>query len=404
MDAIPLLRKREDEDEQPVGFVELFFDLVFVLAVTQLAVVLAKSLTLTGLWQTGLLFAAVWWLWLLTSWAMNWLEPERVPVRLLLFALMLAGLALSALLPTAFKGSGVAVAVLYVAMQLGRTLFTIVALRRGEGHAVARNFWRMGVWLTLGGVFWLIGGFADPKARLLWWSVAVAVDLLGPALGHYVPRLGRTHTNDWDIVGGHLSERCALFIIIALGEVIIVLGQAYSSGDKNLASTLALVASFIGSTLMWWIYFDTGAKRAMRRLEEESDPARIARIAYTYLHLPIVAGIVLIAVTDKLVLAAPLERVAPMLALVGLAGPALFLIGVMSFKTATAKSSRLPRSHLAGLVALAALAPVAPLMSGLALVIATGAVLAAVAALEYSLRSEPSVAPHDPHMVIEVEG
>ena len=287
-------------------------------------------------------------------------------------------------------------------MQIGRTTFTVYALTV-EQMPVARNFVRMGCWLALSGAFWIGGALDDPQSRLWWWSAGAAIDLLGPAFGHRVPGLGKTATNDWDIVGSHLSERCALFIIIALGEVIIVLGQTYAAASMSLDRTAALVVTFVGCAILWWIYFDVGAKRGMQRIEEEDNPARVARVAYTWLHMPIVFGIVLIAVADKKVLGAPMLAASNALAFLAIGGSALFLAGEMAFKNVTAKSDRLPRSHLAGIAALAALAPFATSLSGLALVAATTAILLGVAVLERVLRSEPTPHADDPRVIVEVE-
>ena len=150
--------------------------------------------------------------------------------------------------------------------------------------------------------------------------------------------------------------------------------------------------------------FDVGAKRGMQRIEEETNPARIARIAYTWLHMPIVFGIVLIAVADKKVLGAPLLATTDKLAFLALGGPAVFLAGEMAFKATTAKAKRLPRSHLAGIAALALLVPFAMRFSGLALVTATTAILLGVAVLERVLRTEPTPHADDPSVIVETEG
>ena len=216
------MRGRGGHEHGKVSFVELFFDLVFVFAVTQLSHSLIEHFTLLGAVQTLLLILAVWWVWIFTSWVTNWLNPERLPVRLALLVLMLLGLILSSSLPKAFESRGLAFAGAYVAMQVGRTLFFIWAVR---SHPVmVRAFQRILVWLAGAAVFWLAGAFGHGTARLMLWAIALAMEYVSPSLGFFVPGLGRSRTKDWDVEGGHMAERCALFIIIALGESILVTG------------------------------------------------------------------------------------------------------------------------------------------------------------------------------------
>jgi low temperature requirement protein LtrA len=201
----------------PTCFVELFFDLVFVFAVTQLSHALLEHFTLLGAIQTTLLLMAVWWVWIFTSWVTNWLDPETPAVRLMLFVLMLAGLVLSTSLPQAFGSRGLAFAAAYVFMQVGRSLFMLWALG-SHSRRNLRNFQRITLWLALAGVFWIAGGLAEGTTRFGLWGLALFLEYLSPAVGFWVPGRGRSTTADWDVEGGHMAERCGLFIIIALGE------------------------------------------------------------------------------------------------------------------------------------------------------------------------------------------
>jgi low temperature requirement protein LtrA len=155
-----LLRQRDHEDSHRVAPVELFFDLVFVFAVTQLSHTLLEDLTTTGALRTLLLFLAVWWLWIFTSWVTNWLDPDRLPVRVMLFALMLGGLVLSSSIPQAFGDRGLVFGAVFAAMQVGRTLFVAFVMRRHhQSHYL--SFLRIAAWLLLSGVFWVLGGLAE---------------------------------------------------------------------------------------------------------------------------------------------------------------------------------------------------------------------------------------------------
>jgi low temperature requirement protein LtrA len=387
-----VLRPRRGHEASRVTFVELFFDLVFVFAVTQLSHLLLAHLSLLGALQTTLLLMAVWWVWIFTSWVTNWVHPDRPPVRIMMFALMLAGLLLSTSLPEAFEARGLAFAAAYVLMQVGRSLFMLWALRRRR-PVNRRNFQRITVWLSLAGVFWLAGGLAEHGARLGLWALALAIEYLAPSVGFWTPRLGRSTTADWDIEGGHIAERCGLFIIIALGESILVTGATFSGLVWTPVTAAAFAQAFVGSIAMWWLYFDIGAERGSRVIASSADPGRLGRLAYTYMHLPIVAGIIVAAVADDLVLAHPTGHSGAATIAVILGGPALYLAGNLLFKRATAE--RLPLSHLGGLVLLALLVPPATAASPLVLAAAATLVLVVVAAWEWRSLGRVQAAAQD---------
>jgi low temperature requirement protein LtrA len=387
-----LLRTRREDEHAKVGFLELFFDLVFVFAVTQLSHTLLEHFTLLGAIQTTLLLMAVWWVWIYTAWVTNWLNPEAPAVRLMLFVLMLAGLVLSISLPEAFGSRGFAFAAAYVFMQVGRSLFMVWALG-SHSPRNQRNFQRITVWLAASGVLWIAGGLADGAPRFGLWGLALLVEYLSPAAGFFVPGLGRSTTADWDIAGEHMAERCGLFIIIALGESILVTGATFSSLAWTPAAAAAFVVAFIGSVAMWWIHFSIGAERGSRLIATSADPGRMARLAYTYLHLPIVAGIIVAAVADEFVLAHPAGHTDFETIVAVLGGPALYLVGNLLFKRTTA--ARVPLSHLVGLLLLALLVPLAIAASPLVSATAAMLVLVVVAIWEWiSLGPNPASTSH----------
>jgi low temperature requirement protein LtrA len=374
-----LLRRRGGHADGKVTNIELFFDLVFVFAVTQLSHRLHAELTLTGALETLLLFMAVWWVWIFTAWVTNWLDPERWQVRLALLALMLAGLVLSTSLPHAFAESGLAFAGAFAVMQVGRSLFLVWAAGPDQ-PGLRRSFQRILAWLAFSGLFWLAGGLVEGGWRVGLWVTALLLEYAAPSLGFWTPGLGRSTTRDWDVSGLHIAERCALFIIIALGESILVTGATFGELPWNASTVAAFAVAFAGSAAMWWLYFDTGAERGNRRIADSEDPGRLARISYTYLHLPIVAGVVVAAVADELALAHPDGHLEPASTAVLIGGPALYVLGNALFKWTIA--GRLPLSHAAGLVLLALLVPLAPALSPLALAAATTAALIVVATWE----------------------
>jgi low temperature requirement protein LtrA len=375
-----LLRTRKDHEHSRVTFVELFFDLVFVFAVTQLSHFLLEHFTPLGAAQMALLLLAVWWVWIFTSWVTNWIDPDRTPVRLMLFILMLAGLVLSTSLPRAFETRGLAFVTAYVFMQVGRSLFMLWALKpHSPGNF--RNFQRITAWLVLAGVFWMAGAFADAGLRFGIWAVALALEYVSPSLGFWTPGLGRSATADWDVEGSHMAERCGLFIIIALGESILVTGATFSNLEWTPATVGAFLAAVLGSIAMWWIYFSIGAERASRLIATAADPGRLARLAYTYMHLLIVAGIIVAAVADEVVLMHPNGHTDPRTMVAVLGGPVLFLVGNVLFKRVTA--GWYPLSHLVGLALLVVLIPLSFVVSPLLFGAATTVVLVIVAVWEW---------------------
>jgi len=374
-----LLRPRHAHSHARVTNIELFFDLVFAFAVTQLSHALLSDLSPSGAIHTLLLFLAVWWVWICTSWCTNWLDPERPPVRLLLLAMMLVGLVLSTAIPDAFGAAGPIFAGAYVTIQVGRTLFMLWGL--GDASpSNTRNFQRFLVWLLVSAGFWLAGAARTGETRLLLWAVALGLEYLGPWQGFRVPGLGRSRTEDWDVEGGHLAERCSQFIIIALGESVLVTGATFGNLHWSTAVLLGFAANLIGSIAMWWIYFDRAVERGSAHIASSADPGRLARLAYTYVHLLIVAGIIVEAVSDDLVLVQPDGLAATPFIACTLGAPAVYLIGNILFKWPIAGIP--PLSHLVGLVLLGLLIPFAWELSPLLLGAASSAALVVTAVWE----------------------
>ena len=368
-----------------VTYAELFFDLVFVYAVTQISHTLLGRFTPLGAIQVTLLFLAVWWVWVYTTWITNWLNPELTPVRILLFLLMLGGLVLSTSIPTAFEGRGLWFASAYAAMQVGRTVFWLASIPPHR-TLVRWNAIRILVWLSASAVFWILGGFAQGQSRLVLWTVALAIEYVSPAVRFWIPRYGPSTIEEWSVEGGHMAERSAGFIIIALGEAVVVNGATFADLTWTVETVCAFVSAFLGSIAMWWIYFHKGAEAGSELISKSRESGRLARLAYTYLHLPIVAGIIVSAVADELVLKHPNGAPDLRTILTAIGGPLLFLIGTILFKFSIRGFLQL--SHGIGIVALAILAWFALDLSPLMLSILTTAIMIVVAVWEsVSLRT-----------------
>ncbi|PDS77386.1 low temperature requirement protein A [Rhizobium sp. L43] len=384
------LRAKGSAGGSKVSFLELFFDLVFVFSISQLSHALAAHYTPLGAAEAALMTFAVWWVWIFTTWVTNWLDPEKMPVRGMLVVLMMLGLLLSASIPEAFGDKGLLFAGAYVAMQVGRSLFTTYAMTRVD-RANTLNFVRITAWLVAAGVFWIAGGLLEHEARLIAWVIALAIEYIGPAAGFAVPGLGRSRPSDWDVSGAHMAERCALFVIICLGEAILVSGRTFSELPFSGLTSIVFVTAFIGTVAMWWLYFRFGHGRAARRIEHEETPGSLARQAFTYGHIPILAGIIVHAVAVEFMFSHPHETGNLGIAAAVLGGSGLFLLGNLWFKGAT--SGQLPLSHLAGLVLLILLAFAAPFIEIYLLGILATLVLIIVAAWEYRSLTGTAAAP-----------
>jgi low temperature requirement protein LtrA len=380
----PLFRPIVPHQHSRVTYAELLFDLVFVFAVTQVSHTLLSHFTPLGAVETTLLLLSVWWVWVYTSWVTNWLNPELTPVRVLLFLLMLGGLVLSTSIPLAFDSRGLWFAIAYAAMQVGRTAFWLAST---PARTAARmNTIRILVWLSVSAVFWIAGGLAQSQTRLLLWAVALGIEYVSPAVRFWIPKYGASSVADWYVEGGHLAERCAGFIIIALGESIVVTGATFADLRWTSEVVVAFLSAFVTALAMWWLYFHKGAEAGSELISSSNEPGRLARLAYTYLHLPIVAGIILSAVADDLVLQHPRGHSDVRVVVSTIGGPMLFLIGAILFKHAI--RGWLQLSHGVGIIVLGVLGWFGAGLSPLMLSVATTLLMVIVATWEsLSLRS-----------------
>jgi low temperature requirement protein LtrA len=386
-------QRTHDGSEQKTTTLELFYDLVFVFAITQVSHLLLDHLTWEGAGQSALILLVVWGSWNYTTWVTNELDPESVVVRMVLIGLMLASFLMAIAIPEAFGDRALMFAAAYVAIQVGRhTFLTFAAAARGtlERARAARIL----IWFCAAGALWIAGAVVDGPARTLLWLIALAIDYGGPLCTFWVPGLPRIESSAWQIEVSHFAERFQLFVILALGESIVVTGVTTSAEDLDAARLAAFVLAFLGTATMWWVYFNAVSAIAARRLELAANRTRTARDGYTYLHVVLVGGIIVAAVGDELVIAHPNEEL-PAAELVAVAaGPTIYLLGLVLFRLRMAGS--LSGKRLAGAVACiaaGALGAVAPALVVAALIIATYvAVIAAeiVTGRRRRARGEPS--------------
>jgi low temperature requirement protein LtrA len=317
--------RRDPGVEQRTTTLELFYDLVFVFAVTQVSHLLLDHLSWEGAGQSLIALMVVWWAWNYTTWVTNELDPESTVVRLLLIALMMLSLLIAVAIPEAFGDRALLFAGSYVALQVGRHAFMTFAAA-DPGSLERTRAGRILIWFCLAAPFWIAGGLADGEARTVLWIVALAIDYGAPLVTYRLPFLSPIDSAFWHVQASHFTERFQLFVIIALGESIVLIGATTAGLDLDLETLTAFACAFLGAAALWWLYFNFIATAAVERLASAENSTIVARDAYTYLHAVIVAGIIVTAVGDELVIAHPgeLPTDAELIAIV--AGPALYLL------------------------------------------------------------------------------
>jgi low temperature requirement protein LtrA len=371
---------------------ELFFDLVYVFTVSQLSRNLLDHVDARGMAETLVLTLAVMYAWFMTVWTSNWLDVDRRPVQLMLLGLMLASLLMSTSVAQAFGhpaglfelGDRAGLFVIgYLAIQIGRTIFAVNAFR---GHRLHRHFVNALVWEIGTAGIWIAGiAAAEGDAQLAIWALAVLATYGGVIAGHPLPGSKSPFSSDSQIYAEHLLERFRLFFLIALGETVLTIGNAFANTPVKAESLLALAAAFTGTVSLWWCYFHRAERIGIDAVEGTADASRIVAIG-NYTLIAMVIGIVAIAVGDELAIGYPGEAGTVGTTVLIFGGPAIFLLAQLGFMRRAA--GRMPRSRIAACIALALLSVATSPFSLLIAVIAASAVLLAVAIDD--TRAEPS--------------
>ncbi len=382
--------------EQRASNLELFYDLVFVFAVTQVSHLLLDDLTWGGAGRAALVLLVVWWAWNYTTWVTNELDTEADAVRLVLLAIMFASLMMAVAIPDSFGDRALLFAGSYVAIQVGRHVFlTFVVASRGTIER--ERALQILVWFVASGALWIIGALVGGDGQVAIWLGALAIDYVAPVAVYWVPGRPRLTHETWQVETSHFAERFQLFMIIALGETIVITGATTAQLELDLARLTAFALAFLGTAAFWWLYFTYVASIAQRRLELADDRTIRARNGYTYLHVVFVAGVIVAAVGDELVIAHPTDRLGTAAVLTVVAGPALYLVGLALFRLAMAGTIAWRR--LGGALVCLALGLLGPVVSGVMLLALVVVVLVAViwldrlAARRRVRRGEPS--PHE---------
>ncbi|TYB35478.1 low temperature requirement protein A [Micromonospora sp. AP08] len=387
--AAELLRR--PGDPQRATFLELFFDLVFVLALAQLSRGLAEDLGWSGAFRVLVLLGAMWWVWASTAWLTDRTDPHRPTIQALVIATMVGSLVMAAAVPEAFGDKGLIFAGAYVAVQLSRGLVLMAVLR---GHKLQRNAVRGLFWYGLSAVPWIAGALVHGTARGGLWALAVVLDHTAGRTGFPTPGAGRAPGQDLVISGEHLSERYRQFFIIALGELILVTGLALSSSGFAPDAAAAFAVSIATTVLLWRIYIYRAGEVLAKAIAASTDPIRLAR-STSYAHLVMVAGVVVAAVGAELVIAHPLGHTPPAWMAVILGGPGLYLAGRARFEHAV--FGRVSRSRPIGVLALATLAPAMLLLPPVVVAAAAALVLTGIAISDAArARGRPPEPPSPP--------
>jgi low temperature requirement protein LtrA len=354
-----------------VSPLELFFDLVFVLALTQCTALMADDPTWAGAARALLILAVLWWSWSGYAWLTSTVDPDEGAVRLVIFAAMAAFLVVALCVPEAFDDSGLLFALAYAVVRAAHLALYALAsagdpmLRRSVTFLAASSAVAVGL---------LVGAsFADRTLQGALWCTALALDLGGPYF------LG---VEGWRIVPAHFAERFGLIVIIALGESIVAIGAGVQ-GDVDAAVVVAAVLGTVVAAALWWLYFDVVALVAERRLARAS-PGReqnaMARDSFAYLHLPMVAGIILIALGMKKTLGDTGDALETVPATAMLGGGAMYLLAHVAFRWRNVHSVN--RQRLACAIVLVALVPVAVEVPALATLALLAGLLTALIAYE----------------------
>jgi low temperature requirement protein LtrA len=276
--------------EQRVTPLELFFDLVFVYAITQVTLLMSDDPTWHGVGRGLLVLAALWWAWTGYAWLTNTLEPEEGVVRAGMFAAMAALLVVALAVPDAFDADAVLFGVAYLIVRLLH--LQLYAMAAKSDPDLLQAVLRMVAPAALAPAIILVAGFFDGRAQVALWVIALAIDYLGVVIGR---------GQGWRVSPAHFAERHGLIVIIALGESIVAIGIGAAGVSLTPSIVAAAVLGIVIIAALWWAYFDVYAVSAQRQLSEASGATRVrlARDCYSYLHLPMIAGIVLFALGLK---------------------------------------------------------------------------------------------------------
>jgi low temperature requirement protein LtrA len=319
---------REPAEVGPAGFLELFFDLAFVFALTRLSQELIERLDWVGADRTLVLLVALWFIWSVTARLTGWFDTSRPATQLAVLGIMLGVLVMSVAAPDAYRSRGLMFAGGYVASLLVRALF-FQYVQRGAERRAGRD--RTLLWTGVSAVPWLAGAVLNDVLRVVLWGLALTVDFAAIRLGYPFPGRRRLGATDLPVAGGYTSERYRQFLIIALGDEILVTAATYAEGALTPGRSAAFGISFTTAVLLWRIYIYRAGELLGVAISDAPRPARVGVLA-SDAHLVMIAGIFFTTVANEVVIAHPVEPAQAAWLVVILGGPSLFLAGRALFE------------------------------------------------------------------------
>ncbi len=365
-----------DSEEIGVSPLELFFDLVFVFAITQIVALIEHDLSPVGVAKGALVLAMIYWGWSLFTWTLNAVGTDRMDARAGLLVAMAMSLLMARAIPDAFGEGGPYFVGAYFVFRL---IANVLSYRSAspERRKVVARFVPLTVLATLIAV---VGGFVADPARTWIWLASLLVDLVAARAAE---------RGDWEINAGHFAERYGLLVIIALGESIVAIGAGISSSRLGLTLGTTLIVATLATSLLWWSYFDWAAERVESHLRSLSGTAQgsFARDAYTILHYPLVAGIVLFSVVVAEVTAHPNEELPALSRTLLAVGFALVLLSFVA--SAYRALRKVPYTRLSAALAIGIVSVVGASFSGLVLLGADTAIILVMLAYENRIRHRP---------------
>jgi low temperature requirement protein LtrA len=367
---------RQAEAPPQPTFLELFFDLALVFALFQVSRALVQHLDWAGAFQDLVLYVVVWRVWFMTTWVTNRLDQDWWPVQLSVILTLTAGLFLAAAIPGAFGKDGLIFAGVNFGIRAGRSLFLAVVLRGTEMQRVGVGGL---VWAAVSLPAWIAGGLTHGLARGVLWALGVGIDYYAMEVNFQIPRRRRSRTEETPVAAEHLAERYRQVFIIALGELIVASALTLSGEGFRRERTEAFLSTVATTVLLWRIYIHRSGQLLSAAFATRLISPRMARWA-GHAHLTMVAGLVITAVGDELVIRHPSERTPLTWALVILGGPALFLVGRAGSEYLV--FSRVSPDRIIGLLVLAALTLAALRIEALKTDTAATVVLAGVAIID----------------------
>ncbi len=370
-------RDIDPDAEQRVTNLELFFDLVFVFAVTQVTRFMAGDPSWAGLARGTAVLAAIWWAWVGYAWLTNVIDPEEGVARIVVFVAMGAMLVVALAIPGAFGADAALFALAYGVVRVVQIVLYAYGARDADmRHSIATLARSTAIAVTL----LLVASGFDGAAQGALWAAALIIDFGGPAL---------FGVGGWQVAPSHFAERHGLILIVALGESIASIGVGAEETALTAGPLVAAALAVATVACMWWAYFDVSALVAERRLHEREgvERSRMARDSYSYLHLPMVLGIVLLALGVKKVLAHVGEPLSVEMGFALLGGLAIYLLAHVGFRLRN--TGTLSRRRVLAAVVLLALVPLTPEADALVALAAGTAVMILLIAYE-AIRFAPA--------------